>query len=234
MAFTRDPKSMAKTLRAELAALQLDLSHSQSLEIVAKQLGFKDWNTAAAQLVSQAASPLPTLRLPHGWNVSGTQARDYSIGIDDTDPDAAATIQALDKDGPYVGFATLMQSIRAEAFRGKRLKLQAAIRTVDAPGAATIWMRMDDAAGTTVAFDNMEKRITDGVLTGTTDWTMRDVVLDVPDVAESIHYGFYLRGAGQCWAKDFDLTPVGHDVAATTTGKGYFDGPTNLGFAVHP
>lgn len=39
-----DPKLMAKALRAEL-----DIPHSRALEIVAKQLGYRDWNTAAAQ-----------------------------------------------------------------------------------------------------------------------------------------------------------------------------------------
>jgi len=230
MTFSRDPKLMAKALRAEMASQGVELSHSQCLEMVARQLGFKDWNTAAAQYITDKAAPLPNLRLPHGWSLSGTQARDYSVGIDDTNPEHAATIQAIEKDGPYVGFATLMQSIQAQAFHGKRLCLSAELRVQDAPGAATLWMRMDDDTGKTVAFDNMEKRSVDGVLTGTTNWTQREVVLDVPETANSIHYGFYLRGAGQCWAKGFALDTVTREVAVTSKGKGYLDAPTNLSF----
>jgi len=38
-------KAMAKSLRESLAALSVDLTHSQCLEIVAQQFGFRDWNT---------------------------------------------------------------------------------------------------------------------------------------------------------------------------------------------
>lgn len=45
----RDAKAMAKALRAELLArTQTDLSHSQCLEIVARQFGVDNWNVLAA------------------------------------------------------------------------------------------------------------------------------------------------------------------------------------------
>ncbi len=46
----KDSKSMAKSLRASLAARSVLLSHGESLEIVAKQFGFADWNTLSAKL----------------------------------------------------------------------------------------------------------------------------------------------------------------------------------------
>jgi len=46
----KDVKAMAKSLRDCLAARSVLLSHSGCLEIVAKQLGFADWNTLAAKL----------------------------------------------------------------------------------------------------------------------------------------------------------------------------------------
>lgn len=229
MRISRDPKMMAKTLRADLAAQGMTLGHSQCLELVAHQLGFADWNTAAAYQATAAAKPLPDLKLPHGWKVSGTQARDYQIGLDDQSPDLEATIRAIEKDAPYVGFATLMQSIAAAPFVGKRLRLRAELRSAEVPDAATIWMRMDDAGKKMVAFDNMEERGAQGVLTGTTDWQTRDIVLDVPEAAVSIHYGFYLRGAGQCWARNFSLETVSSDIAATSDAVGpYLAQPTNL------
>ena len=45
-------KAMAKYLRAALADQNISLSHSSSLEIIAKQLGFADWNTLSAKLPS--------------------------------------------------------------------------------------------------------------------------------------------------------------------------------------
>jgi uncharacterized glyoxalase superfamily protein PhnB len=47
----RDAKTMAKTLRAELERHgPAGLTHSQSLEIVARLFGFDDWNILAAKL----------------------------------------------------------------------------------------------------------------------------------------------------------------------------------------
>ncbi len=231
MTFSREPKLMAKKLRTALAVHDIDLSHSACLEIVAQQHGFKDWNTAAASMETSAAKPLPNMKIPHGWRISGTQARDYSIGIDESQPEPVATIRSLDTDNPLVGFATLMQSVTADPFRGQRLRLQAELKAAFVPEGATIWMRMDDGVGKTVAFDNMETRAENGVLHGSTDWLTREIVLEVPETAESIHYGFYLRGAGQCWARAFALETVSDEVALTTRDKGHLDVPTNLSFA---
>ncbi|MHA7774097.1 glyoxalase superfamily protein [Roseibium sp. M-1] len=41
-------KAQAKRLRTALAAKGQELSHSQALELLSAQYGFKDWNTASA------------------------------------------------------------------------------------------------------------------------------------------------------------------------------------------
>lgn len=51
----RDAKSMAHTLRDSLVARQLSLTHSESLELVAKLFGLEDWNTLSAKIT--AAQP---------------------------------------------------------------------------------------------------------------------------------------------------------------------------------
>jgi ATP-dependent Lon protease len=53
----RDAKAMAHTLREALKAKSVSLTHSESLELVAKALGFPDWNFLAAKIQhSQPAS----------------------------------------------------------------------------------------------------------------------------------------------------------------------------------
>jgi catechol 2,3-dioxygenase-like lactoylglutathione lyase family enzyme len=46
----RDAKTLAVSLRASLAAKGTALSHSECLEIVARQFGFAEWNILAASL----------------------------------------------------------------------------------------------------------------------------------------------------------------------------------------
>jgi uncharacterized protein len=52
-----DAKSMARSLRDALAARNVALSHSECLEIVARQLGFADWNTLSAKLSTEEHAP---------------------------------------------------------------------------------------------------------------------------------------------------------------------------------
>jgi len=55
-------KSIAKNLKGALSDYKLDLKHSQSLEILSKAFGYKDWNTLSAKLngtlQSQNETPL--------------------------------------------------------------------------------------------------------------------------------------------------------------------------------
>ena len=59
-------KAQARQLRADLQADGRDISHGQSLELVARQHGYRDWNTASARLSNQPEIPLQV-----GERVSG-------------------------------------------------------------------------------------------------------------------------------------------------------------------
>jgi len=226
MPIAHDPKLMAKRLRTALHAQDITLSHSASLEIVAAQLGFADWNTASALMK-------PTqLKIPQDWILSGANPTDYDVGVDPDHPEHGATIRARDVSPKQGGFATLMQSIAARAHLGTKLCLQVDLRCKDVVGAATVWLRIDGKSDGALRFDNMERRTQDGPLQGTQNWQSRQIVLEVPDNAHSIHYGFYLRGSGQCWARNFVLEQASDDMPVTSGSGSYLDAPRNLGLNV--
>jgi hypothetical protein len=58
-------KTMAKALRAALDSRGTDIAHSEALELVAAQLGYGDWNVAAARLDDSPAihAGIPVLRI---------------------------------------------------------------------------------------------------------------------------------------------------------------------------
>ncbi|MFK3973877.1 glyoxalase superfamily protein [Pseudomonas sp. NPDC087358] len=62
MSTVEKAKQMAKRLRASLEARNHQISHCASLEMVAQQLGYKDWNTASAVLPHEPVSPAITLK----------------------------------------------------------------------------------------------------------------------------------------------------------------------------
>jgi uncharacterized protein len=55
----RDAKAMAQTLRDALKARSISLTHSESLEIVARTLGFHDWNVLAAAIQASQSMLAP-------------------------------------------------------------------------------------------------------------------------------------------------------------------------------
>ncbi|OLL73746.1 Glyoxalase family protein [Pseudonocardia sp. Ae168_Ps1] len=62
-------KAAARSLRADLAEQHVMSSHARALELVAHQLGFRDWNTASAVLdrsrddAAGLGAPVPILRV---------------------------------------------------------------------------------------------------------------------------------------------------------------------------
>ncbi|MCE7973647.1 MAG: hypothetical protein DYG92_04870 [Leptolyngbya sp. PLA1] len=87
--------------------------------------------------------------------------------------------------------------------RGSRLTLTGKLRTRDVIGHAALWMRVDDAGGNVLAFDNMHTR----GRTGTTDWTACTIELDVPASAHAIYFGILAPiSAGTAWYDDLSLS----------------------------
>ena len=72
-------KAMAKHLRNQLAAEDIQRSHSACLEITARQLGFRDWNTAAAQLPETGTGPSFTRAIPILRIFDEAKAREFYL-----------------------------------------------------------------------------------------------------------------------------------------------------------
>lgn len=227
-----DSKLMARQLRQALAERGIALGHGDCLELVARQFGLDDWNRLAARI--EAATGGATLALPRDWAITRqTDQRHYRAGLD---PAEAGVVRIESRMPRQSGvdltedhFASLMQSILADTFRGRRIRLSAELSTEDADAGA-IWMRVDAGPGRVLQFDNMLDRTRGGALRGTAGWTRRSVVLDVPDDAASIHYGPILRGHGRLLARAFDLSAVETDIATTAWRSAYLDRPSNLSF----
>lgn len=221
-----ESKAMAKALRQALAERDVDLSHSDCLELVARQFGLSDWNVLSARIEAAKTRPAP-LQVPPAWfPTRATDRAKYRIGMDPSSSGVAMAecIVGQDVDLGRDCFACLMQSVDAEGYRGLKVNLTASIRSEDAD-LGTIWMRIDGLpdqrlrvdgmSRPVLRFDNLLERAENGVISGTSGWKTRTIVLDVPDEAVSIHFGFFLKGHGKVWARNFVLQTVGHEVEST-------------------
>lgn len=59
----RDAKAMAQTLRETLNTKSVSLTHGESLELIARIFGCRDWNALAAQIASAGTTPAPEVEL---------------------------------------------------------------------------------------------------------------------------------------------------------------------------
>lgn len=67
MRTVNDAKAMAKALREGLRKKSVSITHSESLELVANQFGFGNWNVLAARIATPDAigfqAPIPIIRI---------------------------------------------------------------------------------------------------------------------------------------------------------------------------
>ena len=163
---------------------------------------------------------------PKGWYATGSAPNDYEMGVqlgDRSPGDSNAYIRAV-KDSK--GFGTMMQTINADAYRNRRVRLSGYLKTKDA-GWAGLWMRIDGTDRSTV-LDNMEDRAP----RGNSDWQHYSVVLDVPSNALDIAFGFLLNGQGEALADDFKLEIVDQNVPVTAkTRPPLPKQPVNMSFS---
>jgi hypothetical protein len=81
----RDAKSMAHTARAFLADYGLKITHSQSLELIAKTLGVADWNTLAAAIRGEVTTPRIAVAAPTAVDAGiGPRAPRFSTELEVT------------------------------------------------------------------------------------------------------------------------------------------------------
>ena len=121
-----------------------------------------------------------------------------------------------------------MQTIKAENYLGKRLRLSGYIKSEDVEGWSGMWMRIDGENYMQMGFDNMRNR----PIKGTSDWKKYEIVLDIPPDSKSINYGVLLNGDGKVWFDDFKLEEVDDNVPVTNivSEKMIPDQPVNLDF----
>jgi len=166
---------------------------------------------------------------PDGWIMTGETPSDYETGLDNRIVHSgthSAYLRSIDEKAR--GFATLMQQIKSDRYRGERLRFSAFVKSMDVRGSAGLWMRIDHSSGEVLAFDNMMNR----PIKGTNEWNHFSVVLDVPVKSEVIAFGILLNGHGQVWMDELSFEIVDESVPVTeqNPADNLPEEPINLNF----
>ena len=103
------------------------------------------------------------------------------------------------------GFGTFTSGFSAKPYYGKRLRYSGYLKSDMEAGAwAGLWMRVDGEFES-IGFDNMKGR----PVKGRTGWKEYSIVIDVPEEATNIVFGFLLSGEGKLWGDDLNFEVVG-------------------------
>lgn len=134
-----DPKAMASRLRTRLAANRIEVTHSQALELVAAQLGYRDWNTCAA---APKAAPAP-VTIPILRTFPGEEARrfyvdflDFTVDWEHRFGEGMPLYQQVSRDGcvlhlsEHHGDATPGSAVRIQIADVRRLQRELVESTV--------------------------------------------------------------------------------------------------------
>jgi len=155
-------------------------------------------------------------QIPKGWFAAGSNPSEYEMGIDKSTSENGHSCAYIKSKSPKGNeFGTLMQSINAENYLGKRLQLSGYVKSENVKGWSGMWMRIDGENNQQLGFDNMQDR----AIKGTTDWKKYEIVLDVPSNSKSINYGVLLGGDGKVLFDDFQIKEVDKSIPVTNLIK---------------
>ncbi len=153
-----------------------------------------------------------TPTVPSGWFGGSSIANNFYVGYDRGVKHGGAVAGFIEAAGVTTeGFGSLAQQMKADRYRGQRVRWSAWVRHRNLSGAGGgLWMRID-GPGVMQGFDNMLDR----PLLGTADWHEVAVVLDIPANAIGIAMGAIVAGPGDLMVDDFKFETVGKDIAVT-------------------
>jgi len=143
--------------------------------------------------------PPPGWLVPRAFADEGFEAR--LRGLNPSSGKLCAVLSRDVSDHPRT-IGNLMQAVKAEALRGKRIRLRADVRVTQAfsDAKAQLWLRVDRPGGKPGFFDNMHDRpVTSG------KWSECEITGDVAADAEQIALGLMLIGRGAAWIDNVRL-----------------------------
>ena len=135
--------------------------------------------------------------MPKGWFKAGSIPDSYKFGTDSIvfkNGNKSVSIESIDKN--IDGFATIMQVCNAKNYLGTRIKMTGYIKSENVTDWAGMWLRIDSKThGESLGFDNMQDR----PVTGTSDWTKCEIIMDIPVESITLNFGALISGTGKIW-----------------------------------
>lgn len=142
-------------------------------------------------------------KAPEGWFVP---TPGYRAEVTEGKPgQGKRSARIAPAEGQRAAFGNLMQSVDAKDYRGKRVRLRAAVRVEGGEsGRAQLWLREDRTSEARGFFDNMGDRPIRGG-----EWAYYTIEGSLRDDAASLNFGLMVLGGATAWLDDVTLEVLG-------------------------
>ncbi len=143
--------------------------------------------------------------IPAGWHITPSSIeRGYRATTTDLMPYTGKYCLELSNTGEYKEgiYGSVMQSINAKPYQGKRVKLRAAIRAeiTSERGSAHLWIREHFIDGNEGKFEFMEDK---PIVFN--QWAIYEIEMEIERFTGVINYGLLLFGTGKAWIDNVSL-----------------------------
>lgn len=138
-----------------------------------------------------------------GWQLSGTDPGSYQLEVVSRDDNLGACAELSSSSAMPDVSGNVKQTSAAGPFRGAQLRMTAQIRVADIEGWAGMWLVVLTPDGV-AAMDTMSDR----PIRGDMGWHDVEILVDVPEDAETLFYGVSLYGRGTVWVDAVQLTRI--------------------------
>lgn len=162
-------------------------------------------------LVPIALAAFVSMNLPPDWSLEGNNRSGYEQAPSCCGPGNSTVVTLRSREPSVMGFAALKQTVDATAYRGKRVRFSAWVRTKNVHRWSGLWLVEARGPHEVIAFDDM----TDRPLSGTRPWQRVEIVLDVRPFAKLLELGAMLGGGGEIAVADPVLEEVPKTVPNT-------------------
>jgi hypothetical protein len=159
-----------------------------------------------------------------GW--VAPESADYRAVLDRKTRHGAHPSLAIEFTGANPSGYAVTESIKADAWRGKRVRLAGFVKADQAPGGGALWMRIDFANADYVLDGGLDLTAADRGSRDANGWTRTSLVAAVPQEALGISFGLRMRGKGRILAADLRFEAVPATTPTTTIERrGYKNQP---------
>lgn len=141
--------------------------------------------------------------IPNGWRAGNRNGQDIVLGTDLLIKHTGRSSGFIKRDPkPVPANGVMMQSIVADQYRNKRVRLSVYLKSEDVQSAHIFFtVQSPDSA---IAYANTRNE----AIHETTDWTLCQLTLDIPGNSRNMDFGVILFGQGVIWVDDCKLEIV--------------------------